>query len=477
MIEQKVMTPGEEVRQVGRWKRYESYKESGIEWVNTVPITWKVQRLKTTILSIQNGIWGEEPTRDEKDIVCIRVADFDRLNHKVSDKNLTIRSVSFNQKQSRIINFGDLLIEKSGGGDLQPVGTVVFYNLQIPAVCSNFIAKIQVTKDNDARFLCYLHSILYELRINVASIKQNTGIQNLDSDGYLKELVPLPAIYEQQLIAAFLDRETTKINALIAKRERMIELLQERRTAVINQAVTRGLNPAVKMKDSGVEWLGEIPEQWEVRKLKYLATFLGGGTPSKANTDYWNGKIPWVSPKDMKTDIITDTEDHITLDALKESTTNFIQPGAVLIVVRSGILRHSIPVAINQLPVTINQDIKAIMPRNALLPEYLAAVIKSHQEVLLVEWRKSGATVESIEYELLINTRIAVPPQEEQKSIVEMIQGKTAPIDKLISGIERSIQKLKEYKVALISAAVTGQIDVRGEVDAPPTQSAEDVAG
>jgi restriction endonuclease S subunit len=141
------------------------------------------------------------------------------------------------------------------------------------------------------------------------------------------------------------------------------------------------------MKDTGVEWIGEIPAHWDVKRLKFCCTFYGGGTPSKANLEYWGGDIPWVSPKDMKSEIIVDTEDHITEEAIASSTTRLIQPRAVLVVVRSGILRHSIPVAINAEPVALNQDMKALVPRQCLLAEYLKFLMLGHQQALLVSTR------------------------------------------------------------------------------------------
>ena len=166
----------------------------------------------------------------------------------------------------------------------------------------------------------------------------------------------------------------------------------------------------------------------------------------------------------MKSEIINDSEDHITKKAIENSSTRLVQPGAVLVVVRSGILRHSIPSAINSRPIALNQDMKAIVPNPFLTPEYLASVIRGHQDALLVEWRKEGATVESIEYELLVNTICPIPPLSEQHTIVARLKDETAKIETLISRIREGIEKLKEYSSALVSAAVTGKIDVRGEI-------------
>lgn len=207
--------------------------------------------------------------------------------------------------------------------------------------------------------------------------------------------------------------------------------------------------------------MGKIPAHWEVKRLKFAVSFYGGGAPSKDNIDYWNGDIPWVSPKDMKSEVVVDTEDHVTVEAVANSSTRLIQPKAGLIVVRSGILKHSIPVAINTRAVALNQDMKALVPKPTLKPAYLKHLVAGHQAALLVEWRKAGATVESIEHELLANSCCPIPSSLEQRAISVFLARETAKIDALMAKVREAIEKLKEYRTALISAAVTDKIDVR----------------
>ena len=255
-----------------KYHPYPAYQPSGVEWLGDVPAHWEVRRLKDTIASYQNGVWGEDPD-GEHDIVCVRVADFDREKLRVKSDQPTVRSVDPRVAQERGLRPGDLLLEVSGGGTKQPVGTVVVYDHQQPAVCSNFVSRLRPTEDFDSFFLTYIHSALYSARVNVRSIKQSIGIQNLDKARYLNEDIALPPLPEQRAIAAFLDRETARIDALVAKKERLIQLLQEKRTALITHAVTRGLDPDAPMQYSDVAWLGEIPAHWQVRRLKYSAPF------------------------------------------------------------------------------------------------------------------------------------------------------------------------------------------------------------
>ena len=176
------------------------------------------------------------------------------------------------ERSTRLLSKGDLLLEKSGGGETQPVGCVVIYNDDRPAVCSNFVARMQLAPGMNSSYWRYVHAAAYAIRLTTGSINQTSGIQNLDADRYFNERAAFPTLPEQQAIATFLDIETAKIDGLMAEQRALVALLKEKRQAVISHAVTKGLNPAAPMKDSGVTWLGEVPGHWEVKK-DVLAAF------------------------------------------------------------------------------------------------------------------------------------------------------------------------------------------------------------
>jgi type I restriction enzyme, S subunit len=224
-------------------------------------------------------------------------------------------------------------------------------------------------------------------------------------------------------------------------------------------ALSRKYAAYLEYRDSGVEWLGNVPESWELAPLKYIARFSGGGTPSKDNLEYWNGNIPWVSPKDMKSSRINSSIDKITERAVQDSATNVLDEGALLLVVRSGILQHSIPVAINNVSVTLNQDMKALRFNRRLDVRYALYVVSGNQKSLLLEWSKQGATVESIEQEYLSNTIFPIPSIEEQQQIANFLDHETAKIDTLIEKQQQLIELLKEKRQAVISLAVTKGIN------------------
>ncbi|WP_405119761.1 restriction endonuclease subunit S [Pseudomonas leptonychotis] len=213
-------------------------------------------------------------------------------------------------------------------------------------------------------------------------------------------------------------------------------------------------------KDSGVEWLGKVPGHWHISKLKHFTHFVGGGTPSRDKLEFWNGDIPWVSPKDMKSERINGAEECITEEGLLGSSSSLIAEGRVLMVVRSGILKHTIPVAINDVPVALNQDMKALtFAREKCLSNFFWRWVQGLNDRLLLAWSKPGATVDSIEHDYLAETRIPLPPIDEQLQITLFLESETAKIDGLMAEQEKLIALLKEKRQAVIAHAVTKGLD------------------
>ncbi len=216
-------------------------KDSGVPWLGEIPAHWEVRRLRASVSDCVNGIWGGEPD-GMNDMTCVRVADFDRKSLRVTLSRRTTRSIPQSARNRRVLSRGDLLLEKSGGGEKQPVGAVVIYDFEEPAVCSNFVARMPVANGYHPKFVNYLHCALYSRRVNVPSIKQTTGIQNLDGKAYLSERVAFPGRDEQRLIAGFLDEEAARFDKVISRLEREITLLREYRTRLVADVVTGKLD-------------------------------------------------------------------------------------------------------------------------------------------------------------------------------------------------------------------------------------------
>lgn len=447
--------------------RYDEYEHTGVEWLGEIPAHWDVERLKWTITDCKNGYWGDSPEGDESDMNTVRVADFDRFALRVPDQDFTVRSVPPEKRDGRVLEPGDLLLEKSGGGDKQPVGVVMLYDLDEPAVCSNFIARMPVADGHNPSFLRYLHGALYEAGLNERAIKQSIGIQNLDADYYLNQKVGLPPLVEQRAIAAFLDRETERIDTLIEKKERLIDLLEEKRTALISRVVTKGLDADVEMQDSGVEWLGEIPVHWDTVKLKWNTDKIGSGvTPDGGSEAYVDDGVTFLRSQNVHFDgLRLDDVAYIDEETDEEMESTRVRPWDVLLNITGASIGRCTLVPSDFPRANVNQHVCIIRAEQEKLhPPYLSQVMASSvgQEQIFAEI--DGASRDAVTFAEIGNFVTPKPPLEEQKRIAKHIEAQTSRIYSLISKIKEATERLKEYRTALISAAVTGQIDVREEV-------------
>lgn len=204
---------------------------------------------------------------------------------------------------------------------------------------------------------------------------------------------------------------------------------------------------------------GGLPNGWTFLTMSEIGRWFGGGTPSKANPNFWtDGKIPWVSPKDMKFDLITDAQDHITEDAVAQSATNLVEAGSILIVVRSGILQHTLPIAVTQRQVALNQDIKAVKPLAHIRSDYLALALKAFERKILHTCTKTGTTVQSLELPVFLRFQIPVAPLPEQRRIVAEIERQFSRLDEGVAALKRAQANLARYRAAVLKAACEGKL-------------------
>jgi type I restriction enzyme S subunit len=352
----------------------------------------------------------------------------------------TLRNITPKEQEGRIVQKNNLLLEKSGGGELQPVGCVVLYEHDCVAVCSNFVAKVELAQGMNPSYWRYVHASTYSVRLNTRSIKQTSGIQNLDHQQYFDEMAPFPPLQEQEEIAAFLDQETSKIDALITEQQRLIELLKEKRQAVISHAVTKGLNPDVRMKPSGVEWLGEVPEHWEVTRLKFLSDIQTGGRDTENAVD--NGAYPFF----VRSQIV-ERIDSMSFDCEAVLTAG---DGAGV-----GKVFHY-----HDGPFDFHQRVYMMNNFRGITGKFLFHYFRENfYKVALEGGAKS--TVDSLRRPMLADFWVCVPPKEEQSAIVDEVERQVGQFDSLITEAEQGVRLLSERRTALISAAVTGKIDVR----------------
>ncbi|EGU0148045.1 restriction endonuclease subunit S [Vibrio parahaemolyticus] len=447
----------------GRYKAYAEYKDSGVEFAPKIPVDWAVSKV-SYISTFGRGLNITKANLEDEGVPCVSYGEVhSKYGFEVDPNKHSLKCVSptyIETSSFALLLKGDFVFADTSE-DIEGSGnfTQLVSDEALFAGYHTVIVRPEV--NNYYRFLSYLFDSC-EFRAQIRGAVKGVKVFSVTQAILKNANVWLPKYEEQQKIANFLDHETAKIDTLIAKQEKLIELLKEKRQTVISHAVTKGLNPDAPMKDSGVEWLGDVPEHWAIIPLKHLCRFSGGGTPTKDNLIYWtNGTIPWVSPKDMKSQRVTQTSDYITEKAVVESSTNYVDSGALLMVVRSGILQRTIPVAINDVVVTLNQDMKALKFNQKMAVDFALHFIVGNEKALLLEWSKEGATVESIEHEYLANGLLPVPPMPEQLSIVQYLSTEMEKFSQLETRAILGIELLKERKTALISAAVTGKIDVR----------------
>lgn len=431
-------------------------------------IQWEEIPIKRLFLDRKGGAWGEDPD-PENGIVCIRAADFitEKIRHATSE--LTRRKFSDKEVDTRSLKSGDLIIEKSGGGELQPVGRVVSFELNETALCSNFLELLRPNqKITYPRFAAYLLNSLWLQRVNFPFIKQTTGIQNLDIEEYFSQKVNIPPLATQQAIADYLDRETDQIDILIASKERLLKLLAEKRLAVITHAVTRGLNVDVSLRDSGVEWLGMIPSNWEVKKLKYLIFGIETGfTPQSYNFPAQNGEWGVLKTGCVNGGVFNSQENKALPNDIEIPTNLEVVSGDVLMSRASGSLELIGSVAL----VNNKPNARLLLSDKTFRIKINHEVCDSHFFVNVMgaplmrdQIRRviSGAEglANNIAQTDIREFWLPVPPISEQKEIVEHVKKKTEKIDRLSELAKSTIEHLHERRTSLISAVVSGQLKV-----------------
>ncbi len=313
------------------------------------------------------------------------------------------------------------------------------------------------------QYLFYITRSSLFREYGTASMQGAAGQQRVP-EAFIKDFeVSLPPVDEQRLIIGYLDVELVRIDLLISKRERYILTLEEKRAALIAHAVTKGIVPGTSIKDSDISWLGKVPAHWSVKRIKWVAKMESGHTPDKKIDAYWtDGDIPWVSLNDTgylkDHDYISDTAYSVTAAGIENSSARLLPPGAVVFSRDATIGRC----AITTRTMATSQHFIAYICGPEIAPEYLLYVLRSMTSEL--ERLTMGATLKTIGVPEVQTLVTPVPPRLEQEQIVAHIRRETAKIDTIIAKTREQIDKLQEYRTALITAAVTGQIDVRGAV-------------
>lgn len=450
--------------EVRRWKRYEENEPSGLPARIEIPSGWKTIPLKYAVEDRRRITYGiVQCGPDVADgVPYIRPVDMsDEGGAKLQDLQRTSHEIAASFSRSTV-QAGDLIV--SIGPSFGKV--MVVTDELTGANLTQGTARVAPIDDVFPRFLFWAMRAKYTHEGWDAECSGAT-FRALTLETLSNNRVVIPATLEEQLaIAAFLDRETARIDAMIGHKERLIALLEEKRQAIISHAVTRGLDPNAKMKDSGVQWIGEIPDHWEVWRLKHACRLETGHTPRKSDDDYWVAEdctIPWISLNDTKTlyanDFIDETTVSISAHGMANSSAHLIDAGAV-VVNRDG-ARVGLA-AITTRPMCVSQHMIAWVCGPRTSNHFLLHVLYAMEhEIYRIT---AGATIPTIGMPEVKGMTMPLPPLDEQLAIVNYLLDERQRIVRLTERLQESIERLQEYRTALISAAVTGQIDVREEV-------------
>lgn len=432
-------------------KRYESYKDSCIEWVGEVPEHWEVMKLKH-VASFNDEVLGDK-TDDNLEIEYVEISNVHASMGLHTTEKMLFKDAP--SRARRLVKHGDVIVS-TVRTYLRAISKIE--NPPANMVVSTGFAVIR-PKDIQYRFAGYLlisEYIIHEI------IARSVGVSYpaINASELVNIKVILPPLKEQKAIGDFLDTKTAHIDTLIQKKQQLIALLEEEKTAVINEAVTKGLNPDAPMKDSGVEWLGMVPEHWEVKKLKWFAKTNSGSTPnSSRQEDYYNGDIPWIRTLDLNNNEVFQTELKITEKALAETSCKINPLNTVMVAMYGGegTIGKS---GISRLVASTNQAICCILPNDSFDSDYLHEYIKFYRPYWMIgaEGTRRDPNISQDDIKNLI---VIFPPIEEQVKISIYIRNKTDKITETITYTKKEIELMQEYRTALISEAVTGKIDVR----------------
>lgn len=421
-------------------KPYLTYEESNTEWIGQVPADWIVSKYKHHV-SVQNGFAFKSSFFDkENGFPILRIRD------------ITTGDISTyftgEYDPDYIVSKDDLLVGMDGDFNIRWWDKD---DILLNQRCCRIIEDYTV----DRRFLYY--TLPFNLKV-INDLTYYTTVKHLSSSDIEDASFPLPSLPEQKQIARFLDHQTGIIDALIEKKEALIEKLKEQRQAIINEAVTKGLNPNAPLKDSGIPWLGDIPEHWEVVKLKYLTNAVETGkTPSTARDDFYeNGTIDWFSPGDFTSLKLHHSNKKITEVAVSENGLKLYPKNSILLI---GIGATLGKVAITNDVSFSNQQINAIVFNSSVNPLFGLYYLDSIKDQIRNE--SNASTMAILNQSKTKDLLVVRPPKEEQEQIADFIESNEIKLGKLKESIETQIQKLREYRQSIISEAVTGKIDVR----------------
>ena len=407
------------------------------------------------LASINSSVLGEDTDADSE-VLYIDIGNVDSSG-RVSE----IASYRFEDAPSRarrLVQDGDVIIST--------VRTYLQAIAQIREPPDNLVVStgFAVVRPLGDRFDARYCSFALRAPAFLAEVeKRSVGVSYpaINAKDLADAPIPVHPLPKQRVIADYLDRETARLDALIAAKQRLLELLAEKRRALITRAVTCGLDSNIPMRATDIHWLGEIPAHWEIWKLGHVASIGNGSTPNRNNAAYWSdGRIPWVNSGVVNQSEVTEAHQFVTARAVQECHLPLVEAGSVLVAI-TGQGKTRGGAVVLSIDSTINQHLAFVQPeRSCLRPWFLRWMLFAAYDFLRGISDDGGGTKGALTCEQVSDIRVPIPPLEEQAAILDHISASTQRLDLLQSTAERTIAIIKERRAALIAAAVTGQIAV-----------------
>ncbi|MCS3701013.1 type I restriction enzyme S subunit [Salinibacter ruber] len=449
-------------------QQYDEYQDSGVVWLGEIPSHWETGPLKYFV-----SIDPEALTEKTDDDFELRYVDISSVNSQGDiEEPDEFRFGDAPSRARKVVQHGDTIIS-TVRTYLKAIAFID--NPPENLIVSTGFAVLRPLDDVDERFLGYLISSKQFIDSAVSN-SEGIGYPSISTSKLGRLPVWVPPLDEQRVIADYLDRETDRIDALIEKKEQLIDLLEEKRTALISRVVTQGLDGDAEMQDSGVEWLGEIPAHWDTVKLKWNTDKIGSGvTPDGGSEAYVDDGITFMRSQNVHFDgLRLDDVAFIDEETDREMESTRVYPRDVLLNITGASIGRCTIVPEDFPRANVNQHVCIIRAQqDELHPSYLNHVMASSagQDQIFAEI--DGASRDAVTFAEIGNFIVPKPPKEEQDRIAEYIERSMSQIYALIDQIEEGIELLEEYRTALISAAVTGQIDVREDARKPEMKEAD----
>nr|WP_279007666.1 restriction endonuclease subunit S [Aeromonas jandaei] len=440
------------------FQKYPEYLATKYPWIGDVPSSWEVRRLKEVgRLFGGAGFPHEYQNVQGEELYFYKVGD---LSLSENGKTLLASPHTISKDTAQLLR---AIIVPKNAIVYAKIGAALLLNrrrMTTAACCidNNMTAYVVDAEKVVPEWAFYWLSTL-DFGEHV-----NPGAVPSFSEGYQSVLpIPVPPIEEQKVIARFLDFKTAQIDALIAKQQSLLGKLAEKRTALISHAVTKGLDPSVPMQDSEVQWLGDIPAHWKTTRIKFVARVGNGSTPSRDKPDYWvDGYFPWLNSSVVNQEAVTESDQFVTDLALKECHLPIITPPAVLVGITGQGKTRGMASKLSTIA-TINQHLAYIKPTtNDIRVDYLLFLFERAYSFLRSESDGGGSTKGAITCEQIANLEIPLPPASEQAAIEVYVADELEMLRNMNQRVANVVEKLQEYRSALITNAVTGKIDVRG---------------